>query len=229
MSANTIKTWQERCTDGKHNFATFSEARDAEIAELRARNAELETALEASEKSHRDLLAAANRALGGDTLMGEPVVQKRCGGVPDPRCNYLATCGSVCNKCGRVHNPMAFKAPLPAPVASEPVAFIESSPKNRVAPACKRLVWPDAPRFKWNQYTPLYPPSAQAQPPEAQDAWLVVGTLAKSNGITVAVHLKQGDITTMLYARTHVANGKTIGMSDIRAAMQTVSDTNGGA
>lgn len=31
-----IPTWQERCTDGKHNFASFNEARDAEIADLRA-------------------------------------------------------------------------------------------------------------------------------------------------------------------------------------------------
>ena len=27
-----------------------------------------------------------------------------CPGRPDSRCNYDATCGQVCNKCGRVHN-----------------------------------------------------------------------------------------------------------------------------
>lgn len=34
--AAAIQTWQSRCTDGKHNFASFNEARDAEIADLRA-------------------------------------------------------------------------------------------------------------------------------------------------------------------------------------------------
>lgn len=37
-----------------------------------------------------------------------------CGGVPDPRCNYLATCGRVCMKCGRVHAPHLFSLPPPA-------------------------------------------------------------------------------------------------------------------
>jgi hypothetical protein len=35
MSAN-IKKWTERLTDGQHNFASTNEARDAEIADLRA-------------------------------------------------------------------------------------------------------------------------------------------------------------------------------------------------
>lgn len=27
-----------------------------------------------------------------------------CRGISDSRCGYLATCGSICNKCGNVHN-----------------------------------------------------------------------------------------------------------------------------
>lgn len=34
---NEIKTWTQRLTDGKHHYATCNDARDAEIAELRAR------------------------------------------------------------------------------------------------------------------------------------------------------------------------------------------------
>lgn len=66
MSAVGIKTWQERVLEGPQPNGAF--ARDAEIAELRA-------ALEDSEQSRRDLLDAANRAIGGDTFMGEPVLR----------------------------------------------------------------------------------------------------------------------------------------------------------
>lgn len=48
---------------------------------------------------------------------------RKCLGMPDARCHYLADCGSVCNKCGNVHNPMTLKygpeAHPPAPVVSE--------------------------------------------------------------------------------------------------------------
>lgn len=40
----------------------------------------------------------------------------KCGGVPDPRCDYLAACGRVCNKCGAVHRPELFNLPAAAPV-----------------------------------------------------------------------------------------------------------------
>lgn len=31
--------------------------------------------------------------------------ERKCPGVRDPKCGYLAACGNTCNKCGRVHNP----------------------------------------------------------------------------------------------------------------------------
>jgi len=48
------------------------------------------------------------RANGGEVrdLYVLPVAQpsKECAGVGDSKCNYLAHCGSVCNKCGKVHD-----------------------------------------------------------------------------------------------------------------------------
>lgn len=31
-------------------------------------------------------------------------INPTCAGVPDSSCNYLAICGSVCGKCGKVHD-----------------------------------------------------------------------------------------------------------------------------
>lgn len=61
--------------------------------------------------AHIDSLLEQSRAwlLAARTVADAPA----CKGVPDRRCNYLATCGSVCNKCGRVH------APHTAPVAAD--------------------------------------------------------------------------------------------------------------
>lgn len=57
----------------------------------------------------RRLCAHIDSLLAARTVADAPA----CKGVPDRRCNYLATCGSVCNKCGRVH------APHTAPVAAD--------------------------------------------------------------------------------------------------------------
>lgn len=46
----------------------------------------------------------------------EPVA--RCG-VMRAGCNYLATCGSLCRKCGSVHT-----APQPAPVEHQPLSLL---------------------------------------------------------------------------------------------------------
>lgn len=43
-----------------------------------------------------------------------PETAHKCAGVPDRNCQYLAPCGSPCNKCGKVHNVMSIPVPTPA-------------------------------------------------------------------------------------------------------------------
>lgn len=38
------------------------------------------------------------------TAQQTAVPERPCAGIGDSSCNYLASCGSVCNKCGRVHD-----------------------------------------------------------------------------------------------------------------------------
>lgn len=46
-------------------------------------------------------LTAYLNAVAG-LIEGAPYPQ--CRGIRDSRCNYLSTCGGICNKCGRVHD-----------------------------------------------------------------------------------------------------------------------------
>jgi hypothetical protein len=37
-------------------------------------------------------------------LYTSPQLLQQCKGIPRKGCNYLATCGSICNKCGKIHH-----------------------------------------------------------------------------------------------------------------------------
>lgn len=39
-----------------------------------------------------------------DSFAPAGMAQRQCRGIPGRGCDYLAQCGSVCNKCGRVHD-----------------------------------------------------------------------------------------------------------------------------
>lgn len=69
MSAN-IKKWTDRLTDSQHNFATTNEARDAEIADLRA-------ALQA-QQGEVDQEGFEAWALSHGALLLEPAVEMTC-------------------------------------------------------------------------------------------------------------------------------------------------------
>jgi len=45
-----------------------------------------------------------------------PTTQKVCHGIPRIGCNYLAECGTVCNKCGKVHLGVHMPAPDAQPL-----------------------------------------------------------------------------------------------------------------
>jgi hypothetical protein len=54
-----------------------------------------------------------------------PAPSHKCSGVPDRNCQYLAPCGSQCNKCGKAHSPMSTLIPAPA-VPEELLAKLSS-------------------------------------------------------------------------------------------------------
>ena len=56
-----------------------------------------------------DLIRIGKSALDEPTpAAAPPAPAAACQGVPDPRCNYTMSCGQICNKCGRIHNPMLY-------------------------------------------------------------------------------------------------------------------------
>jgi len=60
-----------------------------------------------------------------------PAAPHACHGVPDAGCEYLSPCGSACDKCGKVHNPLSLKFPAaPASAvheAGEPIYTTEQA------------------------------------------------------------------------------------------------------
>lgn len=63
------------------------------------------------------------------------------------------------------------------------------------------------------------PTPAQGDAVPVADAKLAVGVRANSNGITIAVHLKQGDVTTVLYTQDHPLDTDSMGAIDVPAAL----------
>jgi hypothetical protein len=47
-----------------------------------------------------------------------------CQGLPDPRCKYLASCGTICNKCGRHHNATLYFLPSTAQQPALPEGWV---------------------------------------------------------------------------------------------------------
>lgn len=65
---------------------------------------------------------------------------------------------------------------------------------------------------------PAVPVAAQPQD-ERTTAKLAVGVHVNRGGATVAVHLKQGDLTTVLYCQDHPANKETLGVVELPAGL----------
>lgn len=72
-----------------------------------------------------------------------------CRGLQDSTCTYLATCGGICNKCGKSHDGKE-NASLPfaaAPsVAPEPVAWTLQSELDAAETTCSAHLWFTNPR-----------------------------------------------------------------------------------
>ena len=50
----------------------------------------------------RDPIGSRDCGLQWAAWKARAALMPRCRGVTHPGCNYLAACGSVCNKCGQV-------------------------------------------------------------------------------------------------------------------------------
>ncbi len=66
----------------------------------------------------------------------------------------------------------------------------------------------------------IYPPTPTTVS-IGNEAKLAVGVHANNHGVTVAIHLKQGDVTTALYAQDHPLNRETVGFVTVSTEVFT--------
>jgi len=110
-----------------------------------------------------------------------------CRGLQDSTCTYLATCGGICNKCGKSHDGKA-NASLPfaaAPsVAPEPVAWTLQSELDAAQTTCSAHLWFTNPRN--SAWTALFTrEQIAAHPPRAPLTRDEIRSIFMAHGFTI--------------------------------------------